>query len=84
MMPCRQELLQKVYETGFALDDILLYLDTHPTDPDAMNYYRCMQQANQDAVRAYTQAFGPLQFDQVDEDHWTWIKSPWPWEGGNR
>ena len=30
--------LQRVYETGFALDDILLYLDTHSGDSQAMEY----------------------------------------------
>ena len=42
---CENEnlLLKKVYETGFALDEITLYLDTHPTDPQAMEYYRYAQ-----------------------------------------
>ena len=44
---CENEnlLLKKVYETGFALDEITLYLDTHPTDPQAMEYYRYAQRA---------------------------------------
>lgn len=77
-------LLRKVYETGFALDDILLYLDTHPTDRDAMNYYRYAQRANQEAVRAFEQVYGPLTINQVESDDWSWINNPWPWEGGNR
>ena len=38
----RDQLLMRVYETGFALDDILLYLDTHPSDQEAMNYYHML------------------------------------------
>ena len=37
---CENQLLQKVYETGFALDKITLYLDTHPMDTQAMAYYQ--------------------------------------------
>ena len=28
-------LLRKVYEASFAVDDVILYLDTHPDDQDA-------------------------------------------------
>jgi len=83
MMSCNNELLRKVYETGFSLDDVALYLDTHPTDKDAMNYYRYVQQANRDAVRAYEQVHGPLMVDRVESNDWNWINNPWPWEGGN-
>lgn len=79
-----ETMLRKVYETGFALDDIILYLDTHPMDMDAMNYYRFMRQANEEAVKAYEQMFGPLMANSVIGDTWSWIDNPWPWEGGRR
>lgn len=79
-----EELLKRVYETGFAMDDIILYLDTHPMDRDAMNYYRFMRQANEEAVKAYEQMFGPLTAGSVTSDAWSWIDHPWPWEGGER
>ena len=82
MCGCENDLMKKVYETGFALDDILLYLDTHPTDAEAMNFYRYARQANREAVRAYEQVYGPLMITQVDSKDWSWMKNPWPWEGG--
>lgn len=84
MMDRNDELFRKVYETGLALDDIALYLDTHPMDQDAMDYYRYVQRANQDAVRAFEQVHGPLMIDRVESNDWNWINAPWPWEGGNR
>ena len=81
---CRNPLLMNVYETGFALDDVLLYLDTHPTDREAMNYYQQVRRLNQDAVRAYEEVHGPLMFDRVNSNNWSWIEGPWPWEGGMR
>ncbi len=84
MCGCGNDLLQKVYETGFAVDDILLYLDTHPTDRQAMEYYRYVRQANKEAVEAYERTYGPLMANQVDAVTWNWIDGPWPWEGGMR
>ncbi|MCD8123280.1 MAG: spore coat protein CotJB [Clostridiales bacterium] len=74
--------MKPVYETGFALDDALLYLDTHPDDPDAMEYYRYVRQAYENAVHAYEQKYGPLMFGRVADESWSWIAGPWPWEGG--
>lgn len=84
MFRCENELLKRVYETGFALDDVGLYLDTHPADRDAMNYYRYAQKLNQEAIRAYEEVHGPLMMNRVTADKWNWIQDPWPWEGGNR
>lgn len=84
MYGCENQLMQKVYETGFAIDDILLYLDTHPTDRQAMEYYRYVQQANKEAVDAYERAYGPLMVTQVNDDNWNWVNNPWPWEGEMR
>lgn len=81
-MNCGNPLLQKVYETGFALDEITLYLDTHPADSQAMEYYQYIRKASQDAVSAYEQSYGPLMSSQVGSNTWTWINNPWPWEGG--
>lgn len=78
----RMQLMQKVYETGFALDDLLLYLDTHPDDVQAMEYYRYAQNANREAVAAYENAHGPLMMNRVTSETWNWIQDPWPWEGG--
>lgn len=54
MCGCENALLMRVYETGFALDDVTLYLDTHPTDSDALNYYKYAKKLNEDAVKACT------------------------------
>ena len=78
---CENQLLQKVYETGFALDEITLYLDTHPMDTQAMAYYQYAKKANQEAVAAYEKVYGPLLINQVNSGSWTWTVNPWPWEG---
>ncbi len=83
MYGINNEMLRKVYETGFALDDAALYLDTHPTDQVAMNYYNYIRNANQEAINNYQMNYGPLMYNQVTADSWNWLDDPWPWEGGN-
>jgi spore coat protein JB len=76
------KLLKFIYEVSFALDDCVLYLDTHPYDQAALDYYEKYKKLRKQAVKEYTQCYGPLTNEDVTvENYWTWIKGPWPWEG---
>lgn len=67
---------------SFAVDDIALYLNTHPTDQRALEYYEYYRDMRKQAVQEYTMYFGPLTDDNVMvDDRWTWVDRPWPWEG---
>lgn len=37
---CREDLFNYINEVSFAVDDVKLFLDTHPCDEDAMDYFR--------------------------------------------
>ena len=68
----REKMMQYVRETGFALIEAGLYLDTHPCDEEAMDYYN-----------KYEKHCGPITSNGVNTcDGWTWTEGPWPWEGG--
>lgn len=76
-------LLQTIYQAGFAMDDVNLFLDTHPCDRDALNYYHYVAKLRRDAMNAYKAQCGPLMMDQVEVcDYWNWVNNKWPWEGG--
>lgn len=79
----KKQMLQTISEVSFALVDIGLYLDTHPNDEKAMDYYNKYQQINKELRREYEKNYGPLTSNGVNTmDGWTWTKEPWPWEGG--
>lgn len=79
----RETMMQRVREASFALVDIGLYLDTHPDDEKAMDYYNKYQQINKEVRRAYEDSYGPLTSKGVNTEYgWTWVRDPWPWEGG--
>lgn len=83
-MSCDQ-LLKLVYQTGFAMDDVNLFLDTHPCDQNALNYYQYVSRLRSEAMAAYQAQCGPLMVDQVKScDYWNWVDDKWPWEGGCR
>lgn len=70
-------LLRKVYEASFAVDDVILYLDTHPDDQDALNYYQYVSELRKQAMDAYEAQCGPLMIDEVRSDnYWTWVNNP--------
>ena len=79
----RDKLMSRINEVSFAVDDVLLYLDTHPYDEEALKYYKKYKKLYREASEEYTQCYGPLQNENViADDRWTWVEGPWPWEGG--
>ena len=79
----RYELLKKLSELDFLAVDIGLYLNTHPTDSEAIRTYNEVITAA-DAVRSkYEAVWGPLcSFRSYAEDtsQWQWKNDPWAWE----
>ena len=84
------KLFHFIHEVGFALDDVTLYLDTHPCDMQALAYYNNYKKIYKQAVDEYTKLYGPLTIRNVstnsscNNDYWTWVNTPWPWEGACR
>lgn len=66
---------------SFAMDDARLYLDTHPGDVEAMEYFHKYHHIREHAMQEYTSKCGPMCAYNVEADnHWTWNCGPWPWE----
>lgn len=80
-MDARRELLQKIQILEFVIYDTALYLDTHPADQAALNYYHHHRELLEAAKAEYIQCYGPLTIESVmAKNKWTWIEKPWPWE----
>lgn len=77
----RLKALMRVQTYGFALDEAILFLDTHPNDRDALDYYHKAQAEYENAVKLYTTKFGPLEAKKVmSRDGWAWVEGCMPWE----
>lgn len=77
----RQELFDKVQETGFALYDTALFLDSHPANEAALSFFRENQKLYMEYRDEYEKTYGPLSFYATDTSKgWTWTQGSWPWE----
>ena len=81
----RKELLNHINQVSFAVDEVKLYLDTHPCDQEALVYFHEYSRKRNEALNEYARAYGPLTIDTASEsctERWTWINEPWPWQEG--
>ena len=71
---------------AFAIQELALYLDTHPQDKKALEQYRQQQNQYHEAVMEYGQKCGPMtHFMPMNDDAYSWISDPWPWDiNGNK
>ena len=76
-----QQMMQRVQETCFALHETMLYLDSYPSCPQALQYFRQAKLECDQAKNDYQHYFGPLSAEQSNNDtYWNWVATPWPWE----
>ena len=82
MMSEREMALWKVQAFEFAITEVALFLDTHPTDQTALSYFKQYRDMKHQAESDFTRRYGPITMDHVDGDlsTWKWIDNPWPWE----
>lgn len=81
--PSKKQLLDIIYEASFAVDDVLLFLDTHPDCEEAKEYFDHFSEIRNKALKEFAKCYYPLTVDTASVDcKWKWTNSPWPWEGG--
>lgn len=81
-MSNKEKALNLVRMYNFAMIEANLFLDSHPKDQQALEYFQRMKKMHEKAVREYTEKYGPLTVSDVDASAktWEWVKGPWPWE----
>jgi spore coat protein JB len=68
---------------SFAVTDIVLYLDTHPDDEEALEYFNHFSTMRNQALEKYASMYGPLSVDTAaPAKQWDYAEMKWPWEGG--
>ena len=78
----QKQLLNYIDAVSLALDDVTLFLDTHPRNRDALDYYNAFNEKRAQAVMEYTRSIGPLNRYNVNSNNeWQWNQGPWPWQG---
>lgn len=85
----RERMLLKIQESSFVLDDLRLYLDTHPEDGQGLAAFKERLAERKTLLRTFAQRFYPLTPDCMADIYesmpamecYCWQKGPIPWEG---
>ncbi len=78
----QKNLLNQIREYAFSVNDLALYLDTHPCDQRALRAHREYAEKLMELKSIYQEEYGPLSINFPGGSSWKWIESPWPWERG--
>ena len=74
-MTKRETMLRRLSAAQFTQWELHLYLDTHPSDLQALALFRKCD-ARYRALRSEYEA----QFGALDATGAEWLKDPWPWD----
>ena len=78
----RRTMINEIRSLDFAINELALYLDTHPDDQKALCLHRKYCKEIRDLKDKYQKMFGPLTIFYPC-NKWRWLEEPWPWEGGD-
>ena len=82
--PKVNEALLELMALDFAIDELGLYLTTHPNDKQALELYWSYIWLGREGRAKYEEANGPLLQTDITEGSFRWLDDPWPWDkGGN-
>lgn len=83
----REKLMNQISSVNFAINDLTLYLDTHPTCKNGLQLFKEMVAKKLDLLAEYAKQFNPLTISSImtgtpKTETYGWGEGPVPWEGG--
>ena len=76
----KKRLLRMVQQYEFAVIEANLYLDTHPDDQEAIQYFQNARRHLQEHLAEYEEKYGKIAAADGDKKRWAWVDEPWPWQ----
>lgn len=85
----RERLMLEIYQICFTVDDLRLYLDTHPQDVQALDMLKNSLLQRKQLLADHAMRFYPLTMDCMADIYqagagagcYCWQEGPMPWEG---
>lgn len=84
----QEAMMTEIMEISFAVDDLKLYLDTHPDCMKGMELFSQLQEHRVHLLEEYNRLYYPLTVDTMlgravnATGEFSWGDCPAPWEGG--
>lgn len=77
----KEMMLRRISAIEFAMWELRIFLNTHPTNTQAMSDFNDYNDKRIILTEQYEEKYGPLSLLGEEENgKWAWISSPWPWE----
>jgi len=81
-MSQKEQLLRDIGIVSFVVTELALYLDTHPTDRNALEYFNHYCSISKQMKKEFSAKYYPLTIERADySKDWRWGAAPLPWEG---
>ncbi len=78
----KEQMLKDICVVDFTIVDLMLYLDTHPYDCEAMEMCNHYMKVKMDLCKEFSQSCFPITKDLAESNQeWRWGMAPLPWEG---
>ena len=80
----QEKLLHDIGVLGFVVIELSLYLDTHPTDQNALKYFNHYNRLANQARQEYSAKYTPLTIScagvsACNDRQWALAPGPWEW-----
>lgn len=77
----KKALEKDIARLSFSMDELRLFLDTHPKDTQAIEAFKALKTRRRERIEQYQEQFGPLDaYSGGGSEDWNWLQQPWPWE----
>ncbi len=81
-MSHKEQMLWDIGMIDFTLVELVLFLDTHPFDRSAMEYFNHYTRIKNQLEKEFSQKYFPLNKSLAESNkEWRWGMAPLPWEG---
>ena len=78
----RARMLNDIGIVDFTLVELMLYLDTHQDDKEAIDYFNYYAKIKAKMMQEYSMMYEPLTKEYAAiNNKWKWNNGPLPWEG---
>lgn len=79
-MSDRERLLRRIAAYDFAIVELQIFLDTHPTNTEAIKSLDEYLKKSDILRTQFEEKFGPIQSSNIEKNRLAWISNPWPWD----
>lgn len=78
----KERMLRDIGILDFTITELTLYLDTHPDDCNAMEYFNHYNRIKIQMEKDFSRKYYSLKLDYAESNkEWRWGEAPLPWEG---